>query len=634
MLNALRKQTGSIVIKALLILLIISFGAWGIQDWLTPAISGGAVASVGAQEISPRALQRRVQVQMSQLQRLLGNQLTFEQARRFGLIDASLNELVSRALLIEGADSMGVAISDNLVSAEIRSSSQFSGLGGGFDRQRFDSVLYSMGIGEGAFIDEMRRDMGIEHFADSLTEGADAPKAMVDAIYAYRHEKRVADVLLVEDAAVGAIAEPTEADLQAHHKEQAQQFTAPEYRKLTLVRLEAEDLAKETEVSEDAVRESYDARLDEFTKEEKRRVLQMILDTEEKANEAAKLLSEGRDFATVAKEVAGHDEGTIDLGLISAGDMLPDLSAAAFSVAKDAVSEPVKSPFGWHLFSVSEIEAGGVQTLEAVRDDVRAALAREKAVDSLFDLSNRLEDALGGGATIEEAGRELGLTVLGIDAIDRNGSDAAGNPVTGLPSGNNVLRVAFATEDGEESALTESGADGYFVLRVDGITPPALRPLDTVRDEVASAWKARQKADKTKAIADKVTQRLNDGADIQGVASDFDLAFKETKPFPRTDVGQISGIEGDLVKKVFDLAPGMAANQRAAEGYQVARLKEVIPTPAGSDSDGADSIRAELDQALRDDVIAGLGAALREQYGVEVNQALVHQLFAEQDARY
>ena len=629
MLSTLRKQTGSIVIKALLILLIISFGAWGIQDWLSPAISGNFVASVGGQEIAPNQLQRRVQSQMSRLRAVFGNQITIDQARQLGLINASLNELVSRALMIEGANGMGVAISDDLISAEIRNAEAFRGLAGAFDRDRFDRMLQSNGMSEGAYIAELRRDLGIEHFTDSLTAGARAPKAMVDAVYAYRNENRTAEVMLVEDAAVQNVVEPDQTSLEAFHKEKARQFTAPEYRNLTLVRLEAAALASEIDIAEEAIVESYEARAAEFSTPETRRVFQMILNTEDKAREAQKLLAEGRGFATVAKEIGGHDDGTTDLGIVGNGDMLPDLADAAFALAENTISEPVKSAFGWHLFKATEIQAGGTKTLDEVRDQVKEALAREKAIDSLFDLSNRLEDQLGGGATIEEAGGSLGLEVKTIAAIDRNGLNVSGQRIEGIPGGT-FTQIAFSIQEGEESQLTESGPEGFFIVRVNGITPPALRPLESIREQVVSSWKAAARADKTKALAEKAVERLNSGADIQVVADELDLAFKISKPFSRADQGQVSEIEAGLVQKVFDLKPGKAAQERSAEGYQIARLKEVIAVTPGADADGVKKLADELSSALKGDVVAQLGEALRAEHGVEINQAVLNQLYAPQ----
>jgi len=630
MLSTLRKQTGSIFIKGLLGLLILSFGAWGIQDWLSPAISGNFVASVGDQDIPPNQLQRRVQLRMNNLRSILGNDLTLEQASQFGLVGASLNELVSRALMVEGANSMGVAISDDLVSADIRSNKSFKGLTGAFDRNNFERVLQSNGMSEGSYIADLRQDMGIEHFANSLTYGVGAPKAMVDALYAYRNQTRVVDVMSVEDASIQNITDPDQTTLEAFHKSNAKRFTAPEYRKLTYILLDANALAKDIEVTEQQILESYEARASEFTTTEKRHVLQMILSTEDKVKAAQKLLSEGREFSVVAKEIGGHDEGTVDLGLITKEDMLPGLATAAFAVAADTVSEPVKSAFGWHLFKVTEIQAGGVIKLSEVHDQVKAALAKEKAIDGMFDLSNRLEDQLGGGATIEETGQNLGLQVHTIAAIDRNGVGPDSKPVGGIPGMQAFLSAAFNVEEGEESQLTETGPEGFFIVRVDTITAPALRPLESIRTEVVNAWKDNQRAEKAKAIAEKVLNRLNAGDDLEAVAKENNLSVKVSKPFARTDQGQVSQLAGALVGKVFDLAVGKAALERSASGYQVARLKEVIAVVPGADQKGLKTLRDELTSALQGDVIVQLGESLRKDVSIEVNQPLVNQLFSTQ----
>ncbi len=628
MLTSLRNQTGSIFIKGLLVLLIVSFGAWGIQDWLSPAISGNFVATVGGQDIAPNELQRRVQQRMNSIRSVLGNQFTIQQAQQFGLIDAAMNELVSRALLIEGADSMGVAISDDLISADIRRSEVFKGLAGAFDRDTFDRWLQARGLTEGGYVGERRRDLGLGHFTDSIMVGVNAPKVMSDAVFSYRNEKRTAEIVVVEDASVPESVDPAQSVLEAYHKDNAKQFTAPEYRKLTFVHLNADELAKEIDVSEDDISEGYDARADEYTTTEKRQVLQMILATEDKVNEAKKQLGEGRDFVTVAKEVAGHDDGTIDLGLIAESEMLPNLAAAAFSVAENVVTEPIKSAFGWHIFKSTDVQAGGIKSLDEVHDQLKVVLAKERAIDGLFDLSNRLEDALGSGSTIGEAAQSLGLSKQTIEAMDRSGTDKAGKPIAGTPSGGSFIQTAFATLDGEESALTESGSEGFFIVRVDAVTAPALRPLNDIRADVIAAWKASQKSEKTKLIAEKAVERLNSGVEIKTIADELKLSFKLTKPFTRDDKGQVSEIGGDLVAKVFNLQAGHAALGRSSGGYQIARLKQVITATTGADVAEKAALNNELSQQMIGDLISQLTVSLRTEHGVDINQSMVDYMFS------
>ena len=52
MLDAIRKRSGSIVVKVLLFLLILSFAAWGIGDYIGGGSSDRGVAIVGESKIT------------------------------------------------------------------------------------------------------------------------------------------------------------------------------------------------------------------------------------------------------------------------------------------------------------------------------------------------------------------------------------------------------------------------------------------------------------------------------------------------------------------------------------------------------------------------------------------------------
>ena len=77
--------------------------------------------------------------------------------------------------------------------------------------------------------------------------------------------------------------------------------------------------------------------------------------------------------------------------LTRAGLPFPELEEAVFSLKEGANSAPVKSPLGWHLFHVTDVEPGSTKTLDEVRDDLGQSLALEKAVDNMFELANRLD---------------------------------------------------------------------------------------------------------------------------------------------------------------------------------------------------------------------------------------------------
>ena len=627
MLSALRKRSGGIVVKSLLILLIISFGAWGIQDWLSPAISGNAVATVGDDEIGTVEVDRRVRQEVARLRQMFGNQFSQEQALKFGIIDGIINEQVNQSLIRQGASALGVTISDKLISDDIRSQSDFKGIAGNFDRERFNQVLTSNGLTEQRYVDIVRSSLTNQQYTDSFQSGARAPKIMVDAVYRHRNEKRVVEIALIKDKTFVDVGEPDTSKIEAFHKTNAKQFTAPEYRKFTFLQLEANDLVDEIEVSEEDILVSYEARLDEFVTVEKRHVLQMVLSDEEQAKKAQTELLTGREFAIVAKEVADLDEATLDLGVVTKNDLLPALADPAFALMQGVASKPIKSALGWHLLKITKIEAGGTKKITEVRDVLKNDIAKERAVDSLYNLSRTLEDELGGGASIEEAASNMNFKIASVVAMDQAGKDLAGKAVTGIPAGRAFIQTTFTTEEGEDSQLTESGPEGFFVVRIDGVTAPALRPINTVRAQVIDAWKAKQRSEKSKQQAAKMAADLNNGKALSDIVGSYSLTSTVSKPFKRNDNGTDSGLSPELVKKVFDLEKTKATEGKAAAGHQVVVLASVTKANPSADKVGVDAVRDALSQSLKDDVTAQLTTALRQEIGVDINRPLLNKMY-------
>jgi len=627
MLSALRKRSGGIVVKSLLILLIISFGAWGIQDWLSPAISGNAVATVGDDEIGTVEVDRRVRQEVARLRQMFGNQFSQEQALKFGIIDGIINEQVNQSLIRQGASALGVTISDKLISDDIRSQSDFKGIAGNFDRERFNQVLTSNGLTEQRYVDIVRSSLTNQQYTDSFQSGARAPKIMVDAVYRHRNEKRVVEIALIKDKTFVDVGEPDTSKIEAFHKTNAKQFTAPEYRKFTFLQLEANDLVDEIEVSEEDILDSYETRLDEFVTVEKRHVLQMVLSDEEQAKKAQTELLTGREFAIVAKEVADLDEATLDLGVVTKNDLLPALADPAFALMQGVASTPIKSALGWHLLKVTKIEAGGTKKITEVRDVLKNDIAKERAVDSLYNLSRTLEDELGGGASIEEAASNMNFKIASVVAMDQAGKDLAGKAVTGIPAGRAFIQTTFTTEEGEDSQLTESGPEGFFVVRIDGVTAPALRPINTVRAQVIDAWKAKQRSEKSKQQAAKMAADLNNGKALSDIVVSYSLTSTVSKPFKRNDNGTNSGLSPELVKKVFNLEKTKATEGKAAAGHQVVVLASVTKANPSADKVGVDAVRDALSQSLKDDVTAQLTTALRQEIGVDINRPLLNKMY-------
>ena len=626
MLTYIRDHTQSLVVKILAGLLIGSFAVWGVEDMFSVVTSNSsAIFEVGEIEGNPRTVENGVQREINRLRPMFGGNFGVEQAKALGIVELVLQRQINDGAILLAARKLGVEISDDLVSKDIRKTKAFQGFGG-FDRNRFKQILSNNFMTEAGYIADARMQISRNHLLDSFSSET-APKGLVDSVYRHRQEKRTSDTVFISDSLQQGIPDPSEVELVKFHKDNAARFTAPEYRAASVIRLEAADLAGEISVTDEELKEAYEALEDEFTKKEIRQVRQMIFAEEKDAQKAAGALSQGRDFAVVAKEIANMDADVIDLGKITHAHLpFPELADVVFALKVGENSAPQKSPLGWHLFRVDGIEPGGIKTLADVQGDLRKTIAREKAVDSLYELANRLEDSLGGGATLEEAAAQLNLKVLKIAAVDRSGNGPAGIPIKTLPAGD-FLGVAFATEEGSESPLSETGGDGYFVLRVDGVTAPLLKPIASVRAGVVQAWKDGKRAEKSEAAAKAIVDRVKKGATLATIAAETGLEIKTTPKLIRRPEKDPSGIPQALIDRIFGLSKGQAAMARNGSGYTVASLKEITAADPVSGKAGVKALSSQLAQSFRNDVHAQLARALRDRFGVNINRDAVSSLF-------
>lgn len=616
MLEAIRARSTSFVVKLLFVLLIISFGAWGIGD----VVRGGAgqtyVASVGKVDITPNAFNDAFLREMRRLQGMFGTQLDREQARALGVTNAVLGRMVNDALLSQEAEDLGLIVSDDIIRRRIHENPDFFNTQRKFDPAMFEQVIRSNGYDENAYVNLLRREIRRSQIVESLGEPT-SPAPLVDALFRHRMEERTAKSFVVRDNAMTDVPAPDAETLKKYHADHAELFSAPEYRAVTFVTLDAAQLAKEITITDESVRTAFDQRQGEFRIPERRKLQHLVVNAEDKAQAALKRLRDGEDFPAVAKDVAGMEPDALDIGELAREQLLPEMAEAAFTAPQGGYTDPVKSPLGWHVIKVAAISPAREESFAEVKDALRAELAHEKAVDSLFAMANKFEDGLGSGATIEEAAGRLNLDVRKVAGVDRQGRGADGKPIDDLPKANNFLSAVFEVSEGADTSLTEAGTDAYFIARVDKVTPPVVKPLEAVQEDVSRAWYAEQRRDRAKEKAEALLKQITDGASIEDVAATLKAEVATSEPFRRGD--RRAPLPQDLVKSLFAAKVGGAALARTAEGYQIAVLAAVKAADPKADPEALESVKDTLSDGLRGDILNAYASALRDSYPVKVN---------------
>ena len=625
MLNFIRSRAASWVVKILFLVLILSFAAWGIGDIFRLQRQGGPAVTVGEVEIGREAVAHQFDNLIRSMQPLFNNRLDREQARQLGLLDRAVDQLVGDALLEQETRRLDIVASDEAVRRAIQSEPSFQGAGGAFDRARFERILAGIGMSEQGYVESVRRDLAAGQLVGAVSSGVEAPAILAESLYRHRNERRVAEAAVLAVDAAAPVPAPQDSVLTEWYEKHKDQFQAPEYRALTLIELSPEALAKDIAVTDEEVAAEFEARKDSLGQPERRDLLQVVAGDEAVAKRLQELVQGGADLAAAAQQAGAP--APVELGMVEKGRLPGAVGDAAFDAADGSVTAPVQSSLGWHVVQVRKIEPGKSPTLAEMKEELRRELALHRAADRIADLANQFEDALAGGATLEEAAKQTGFEARKVDAVDASGRGPDGAAVAGLAEAPQILAAAFETESGSESPLGELENGGYFMVRVDGITPAQPRPFDQVRDKVLAAWEGEERRHRTEEAAKALAEKVKGGADLAVAASEAGSSIKTTAPLKRTDAATEAGLPPEATGKLFALKPGEVAVVPAENGFAVLRLKDVVPAVPAADPEGLKSVEAELQRAIANDTVASYQNALRRHYPVEIDRDALQTLF-------
>ncbi len=141
-------------------------------------------------------------------------------------------------------------------------------------------------------------------------------------------------------------------------------------------------------VNEPAMRKVYDDAIGQMKKEPEVRARHILVETEDDAKAVVAELKKGADFADLAK-TKSKDPGSADggdLGYFTKDQMVPEFSEVAFKLDKGALSDPVKSQFGWHVIKVEDKRERQPPEFEKVKDQLETFLVRKSQSELITKL--------------------------------------------------------------------------------------------------------------------------------------------------------------------------------------------------------------------------------------------------------
>ncbi|MBP1850012.1 peptidylprolyl isomerase [Rhizobium halophytocola] len=624
MLDSLRNAAQTWVAKLLLLLLVASFGVWGVSRSL---VSGQAdtVMTVGDQQISSNEFRFAYQRRLDALSQQFGTRLTTEQARAFGVVNQVYAELSAGASLDQLADEMHLGLSQDRLAQLIAEDPAFKGSNGRFDRQLFASRLANSGIRQEDYIKE-RSDVAVRsQVVEAISDGFKPPKVLVDAMTKYSTESRDIDYLLLTNANIDPIPAPSDEVLKKWFDTVKSRYRAPEYRSFSYVKLEPADIAHPGDITDQQIADEYAARKKSFEIAGTRTIEQLTFADKAAADAAAAKLSSGTSFDQLVTDT-GKTPTDVLLGDFS-HDNMPDqtLADAAFAVDKDGGTTPViDGAFGPVILRVTNIKPTRVKSLDEVKDEIRQQLATTAAADDILSVHDNFEDLRASGATLEDVARQLKLNVVKIPAIDSQGQDRDGKAID-VPQGKTLVTQVFQADVGSETQPLSIGADGFLWFDVTNIEEARDRSLDEVHDQAVKDWTTEQQRTALGAKAESLKARLQKGDKLADIAGELKIAVETKAGLKRG--AQDSVLGPAAIAAAFSGPVGTAGSAPGGDPSTqiVLSVTHVDDTPSADVLENDNRQVTALANAAGDDILDQMVQKLQSQYGVSINQQLAEQ---------
>jgi len=150
--------------------------------------------------------------------------------------------------------------------------------------------------------------------------------------------------------------------------------------KLLIDKLIQQEIDSVIHVSEDDIREHYEANRGDFQQPLMVRARQIVVATEEEADSLRTRIGRGEDFEELAKlhSLSPDAANGGDLGTFAKGQMPEQFDDIVFRYRVGRVSKVVQSPYGYHLFKVEEKFRPRTLSMEEVQDTIKATIFQRR----------------------------------------------------------------------------------------------------------------------------------------------------------------------------------------------------------------------------------------------------------------
>ena len=456
----------------------------------------------------------------------------------------------------------------------------------------------------------------------------------VDQVYRRRNEKVKLQLLVLTADRFREGVTATDAELAAYFDANKEEFRIGERPKVKYAVIDVQQVRDRVTVTPQDVERFYNQNIEQYSTPEQVRARHILLKTEGKDEAAVRAAAErvlaevrapGADFAALATKYSEDEASKArggDLDFFSRGRMVPEFEQVAFALEPGAISDLVKTPFGFHVIQVTEKRAAATRPLDEVRDQIteqnrgEGAQTGASAPAAGLAAKKKTTAARGGGAPANS------LTVQESAPFTRD------EPVPGLAPSPEVSAAAFELQPGQASEALRT-ASGYALIAVTGREDSRLPTLDEVKEKVREAVVTQKAVAAARQKAADLVATLKGAADFEAAVKAAGFEAKTTDLVTRGTALPDLGVSLPVENVVFGLAAGATSDVITTRSAAVvARVTERADVTAEQVAAAREGLRAELLNERRARFFSSYMLKAKQRMKISIDREVLRRLAA------
>ena len=532
MMRQMRENT-----KWIMLITAAAFVALMVFEWGMDASgqSGGAgdVGRVGSTNVSVIDYQNVYRNLYDQISRSQDEPISTAQNRE--IEDLAWNEIVNQILIQQELERRGIRVSDDEIRAAVRTSPP-EGLrddpafqtDGQFDPQRWQQFLGSAAQ-DPFFLQQLEqyyRDViPRSKLVSQLTSGVFISDERL--WQEFREQNEQVEVSFVALSAANRVADSevpvSRDDVEAYYRENRDDFAIPAAAQIRFVSMTKAPTAADTVAAEERAQRIYER------------------------------IQEGESFEDLVDLESDDRQSAAQGGQLppfSRGAWPEAFEEAAFNLPIGEVSEPIRTPTGWHVLEVLSREDDQVEARHIF-------VSLDRTTDSEIRLLTRADslETMGRNMTLDEAASRMGLSVQEGEITE----DFAILP--GVGNADEAQIWIFEEGEGapgEVSPVFET-REAFYMLEVTGQSRAGFLSVDDVAGEIEARIRLERKVERTMEEARGLRDEIRGSASLEAVAERIGVEVNTSEPFTRLDFVPGLGNRNAAVGAAFSRQPGEIA---------------------------------------------------------------------------